>query len=92
MSEEKPATWLETYSVPVVPEGERYAMLSGLAESYKRSAWAEITSNHPNLAVLLREPDLKKIMEMFDADLLVEAWIVPMLPPERLKGRKKVEG
>jgi hypothetical protein len=30
-------------------------------------------------------------MEMFDADLFVEASIVPMLP-ERLKGRKKTEG
>lgn len=92
MIEDRPATWLETYSVPVVPEGERYVMLSGLAESYKRKAWVEISNKHPSLALLLREPGLKVIMEMFDADLFVEASIVPMLPPERLKGRKKTEG
>jgi hypothetical protein len=91
MSNDNPAPWLETYSVPVVPEGERFVMLSGLAETYKRAAWTEISKNHPALATLLREPDLKMIMEMFDADLFVEAFVAPMLPPERLKGRNRAE-
>ncbi|MHC5195176.1 hypothetical protein ACYSUW_15575 [Pseudomonas frederiksbergensis] len=91
MSDDKPGSWLDTYSVPVVPEGEQYVMLSGLAESYKRAAWAEISQKHSELAKLLKEPAIKTIMEMFDADLFVEASKAPMLPPERLKGRKRVE-
>lgn len=84
----KPDPWLLTYSMPVVPKGEKYVMLSGLAEKYKREAWAHISQNHPALAVLLREAELKKIMQAFDADLFVEASIVPTLPHEPLKGRK----
>lgn len=80
--------WMLTYSMPIVPKGERYVMLSGLAEKYKREAWAHISQNHPALAVLLRDPELKRIMQAFDADLFVEASIVPTLPQEPLKGRK----
>lgn len=62
-------------------------MLSGLPEKYKREAWAEISVKHPALAELLKDPTVKTIMGTFDADLFVEASIVPMLPSEPLKGR-----
>lgn len=89
MSEEKVDPWMTTYSMPVVPAGEKYVMLSGLPEKYKREAWAVISTTNPALATLLRDPVLKTVMNFFDADLLVDASVVPSLPAEPLKGRKR---
>lgn len=91
MSNEKEPSWLNTYSVPVVPIGEKYVMLSGLPEKYKREAWAVISRTHPALAQLLKDPFLKEAMHHFNADLLVDASIVPTLPSEPLRGRKRAE-
>lgn len=89
MSDEKVTPWMNTYSMPVVPQGERLVMLSGLAEKYKREAWAVISSTNPALARLLKEPALKAAMDHFDADLFVDASVVPTMPTEALKGRKR---
>ncbi|MCU9528505.1 hypothetical protein [Pseudomonas mosselii] len=89
MSDENESPWMSTFSVPVVPRGERYVMLSGLAEKHKREAWAVISKTNPALAHLLKDPNLKEIMRLFDADLLVDASVVPALPSEPLKGRKR---
>lgn len=87
MSIEIQGTWWETDSVPVVPRGERFVRLSGLAERYRREAWEAISSNDPALAALLKEPLLKEIMMRFDAELFVDPVAVPCLPPEPLKVR-----
>lgn len=92
MSEENPASWMTTYSMPVVPAGERFVKLSGLAEKHKREAWSFISCNRPALAALLKDPMLKELVSRFDADLYVEAGAVPTLPPEPLRGRKRVDG
>lgn len=89
MSEEKVDPWMNSYSMPVVPAGEKFVMLSGLSERYKREAWAVISRTNPALANLLRDPTLKSVMAHFDADLFVDAASVPTLPPEPLKGRKR---
>lgn len=86
MSEQN-ANWTNSYSIPVLPKGERLVRLSGLPEQRRREAWQTISLQHPALASLLREPELKAIMEAFDAELFVEAYKVPMLPVEALKGR-----
>ncbi len=86
------ASWTESYSMPALPDGEKFARLSGLPERLKRDAWHAITSEHPGLALLLREPQIKAMIDMFDAELFVEASMVPMLPVEQLKGRKRESG
>ncbi len=86
---EKPPSWMESYAVPVLPEGERLVRLTGLPEIRKKEAWQAITRNHPALARLLQEPELKAIMQAFDADLYVDAVVVPNLPAEPLKGRRR---
>ncbi|SBW84288.1 Conserved hypothetical protein [Pseudomonas veronii 1YdBTEX2] len=91
MADESATTWMNTYSIPVVPKGERYVKLSGLAEKYKREAWGHITSTNPALARLLKEAELREAMNFFDADLFVEALSAPCLPVESLKGRKRAE-
>lgn len=68
-------------------EMSKLVRLSGLSEQWKRVAWSEINTNSPELANLLKEPDLKQIVQMFDADIFVDADLVPSLPQERLKGR-----
>lgn len=55
----------------------------------EKEAWQAITRNHPALARLLQEPELKAIMQAFDADLYVDAVVVPNLPAEPLKGRRR---
>ncbi|CEK42689.1 hypothetical protein PQBR44_0166 (plasmid) [Pseudomonas putida UWC1] len=91
MADESATTWMNTYSMPVVPKGERYVKLSGLAEKYKREAWGQISSTNPALAQLLKEPELREAIKFFDADLFVEASSAPCLPVESLKGRKRAE-
>ncbi|MOA62167.1 hypothetical protein D3C78_1875070 [compost metagenome] len=54
----------------------------------KQVAWTEIQQNDPALAQLLKEPELKAAMEMFDAELFVAAEAAPSLPAEWLQGRK----
>ena len=75
--------------MPVLPEGEKFVRLTGLPENRKKEAWQTITRNHPALARLLQEPELKAIMKTFDADLYVEAHVVPSLPAEALRGRNR---
>lgn len=91
MCEENPSPWLKTYSMPVIPKGERFVMLSGLSERHKREAWSAISRTNPALAQLLKDPALKELMQHFDADLFVDAAAVPTLPAEPLKGRKRAE-
>lgn len=91
MADDSAATWMKTYSMPVVPKGERLVKLSGLAEKYKREAWGQISSINPALAQLLKERELRETMKFFDADLFVEATSAPCLPVEALKGRKRAE-
>lgn len=91
MSNETQGAWWDIDSVPVVPRGERFVKLSGLAERHRRDAWAEISSNDPALAALLKEPILKEIMRCFDAELFVDPLAVPCLPPEPLRVRSREE-
>lgn len=83
------ASWTESYSMPALPQGEKFARLTGLPDKLKRDAWHAITTEHPSLALLLRDPKLKDMIDLFDAELFVEANIVPMLPVEQLKTRKR---
>lgn len=91
MADESATSWMNTYSMPVVPKGERLVKLSGLAEKYKREAWEQISSTNPALAKLLKQPELKEAMRFFDADLFVDAKSAPCLPVEPLKGRKRAD-
>ncbi|MGP0171036.1 hypothetical protein ACSVIJ_04060 [Pseudomonas sp. NCHU5208] len=86
---EKPPSWMESYSMPLLPAGEKLVRLTGLSEGRKKEAWQSITRNHPALARLLQEAELKSVMKAFDADLYVDASVVPSLPVEPLKGRRR---
>ncbi|MDX2309767.1 hypothetical protein [Pseudomonas sp. On1] len=89
MSTPQEMAWLTTISVPTVQAGERYVRLTGLPDNRKKDAWKTITNNHPGLADLLRSPELKEVVAFFDADIYVDAEVVPALPAEPLKGRKQ---
>lgn len=88
MSAPKEMAWLSSISIPIDTSGERYVRLTGLPEARKREAWKTISANHPGLAELLRTPELKAIVEFFDAEIFVDAEVVPELPAEPLRGRR----
>lgn len=68
-------------------EEPKLVRLSGLPDSRKKVAWHEITQNSPELALLLKTKGLRELLDAFDAEIFVDAALVPSLPPERLKGR-----
>jgi len=68
-------------------EEPKLVRLSGLPESRKKEAWHEINQNSPELALLLKTQGLRELLVAFDAEIFVDASLVPSLPPERLKGR-----
>lgn len=79
-----------SWPVPVkIHEGkDKLVRLTELPQSLKHKAWAEIKTNCPPLAELLKDPALKEIVEYFQADIYIDAQYAPCLPPEPLKGRK----
>lgn len=79
--------WPESVQTCSLRELGRFAKLTGLPDRLRRAAWSDINQNAPALAELLKDPLLKEAMQMFDADLYVEAGIVPSLPPEWLPGK-----
>jgi len=87
--EDQAGSGMESWPIPVrIVEGtEKLVRLSGLPQSLKLKAWAEIKTNCPPLADLLKDPALKEVMTFFSAELFIEASIAPCLPPERLRGR-----
>ena len=87
MDESVNAHWENTISVEVLEETQSWARISGLPTGLKQQAWADINKNSPPLATLLKDPLLHEIVRMFDAEIFVEAEIVPGLPVERLRGR-----
>jgi hypothetical protein len=80
--------WEDTVSVKVLDETHRWARLSGLPAVLKQQAWVDINTNSPALATLLKDPLLQEIVRMFDAEIFVQAELVPGLPVEQLPGRK----
>lgn len=85
--ETTPFFWPVPVETGSMREEAMLVRLSGLPEGRKKTAWQEIITNSPGLARLLKSQSLRDIQAAFDADLFVEASIVPSLPPERLKGR-----
>lgn len=83
----EPFNWPEFVKTGSMREEAKLVRLSGLPESRKKTAWLEINQNAPALALLLKCQGLRDIQAAFDAELFVDATIVPSLPPERLKGR-----
>lgn len=63
-------------------DSPRFAKLTRLPDSLRAESWKQIKQNAPALAILLKDPLLKAAIEMFDADLYIEAGIVPCLPAE----------
>lgn len=63
-------------------ESPPVARLSRLPDRLRAEAWQQINQNSPALASLLKDPLLKAAIELFDADLYIEADIVPCLPAE----------
>lgn len=80
--------WEDTVSVKLLDETQRWARISGLPALLKQQAWADINKNSPPLATLLKDPLLQEIVRVFDAEIFVQAELVPRLPVEQLRGRK----
>ncbi|MAG65041.1 MAG: hypothetical protein CMK74_04100 [Pseudomonadales bacterium] len=72
-------TFVESASQDELPP---VARLSRLPDRLRTVAWKQINENSPALASLLKEPLLKTAIELFDADLYIDAVIVPCLPAE----------
>lgn len=90
MKDKEPADrlqWPEPVNTCSIREVGRVAKLSGLPNRLKQVAWREIQQNSPELAELLKTPELKEVMAMFDAELFIDAELSPSLPPEWLPGR-----
>lgn len=62
--------------------------LTGLPQDRKQQAWSDLKTNSPALCSLLKEPTLQEVIRMFDAELFVDADLVPSLPPENLRPRR----
>lgn len=90
MEESLASLGIDSWPVPVLvhTEKEKLVKLSELPKSYKLRAWGEIQVNSPALADLLKEPELKQVVEFFSASIFIEAHHAPCLPHERLRGRK----
>lgn len=90
MDEYNASSGVDSWPVPVLvfTHRERLVKLSQLPKTLKQRAWAEIKTNCPALADLLKDDVLRETVERFDADIFVDAHIAPCLPPEPLKGRK----
>lgn len=90
MEEATATAGMDSWPVPVkIHAGnEKLVKLSDLSNSYKVRAWGEIRTNAPALAQLLKETELKQIVEFFSASIYIEAHHAPCLPHERLRGRK----
>lgn len=80
-------TWPEAVQTDSHSEMGKFVRLTGLPDRLRRVAWAEINANSPELAELLKDPSIKAVIEMFDANLFVEPSVAPSLPPERLRSR-----
>jgi hypothetical protein len=80
---------LDSWPVPVrvFEEKEKLVRLNELPKALKLKAWTEIQSNCPALAALLKDDGLKEIVQLFSADIFIEAEHAPCLPQERLRGR-----
>ncbi|WGK63409.1 hypothetical protein QAO71_17865 (plasmid) [Halopseudomonas sp. SMJS2] len=63
-------------------DSPRFARLTRLPDRLRTESWKQINRNAPALAILLKDPFLKAAIELFDADLYIEAAIVPCLPGE----------
>lgn len=74
--------------VRVFTERETLVRLNELPMNLKQQAWREIQTNSPDLAVLLKDEQLRAVVARFDADIFIDARFAPSLPHERLKGRK----
>lgn len=83
----EPFFWPVSVQTGSMREEPKWVRLTGLPEARKKTAWLEINQNAPELAQLLKVQCLRDVLAAFDADLFVDASIVPSLPPERLKGR-----
>ncbi|HDS1721569.1 hypothetical protein NPS53_08670 [Pseudomonas putida] len=90
MEEAASSVGLDSWPVPVQVHtaNEKLVKLSELSKSFKVRAWGEIQSNSPALANLLKQAELKQIVDFFSASIYIEAHHAPCLPPERLRGRK----
>ena len=82
---------LDTWLTPVNSIGpdKPLVRLTGLPMALKQKAWLQINQENPKLAELLKDPNIRAIVELFDADIYVEAVNAPRLPPEQLRGRKR---
>lgn len=85
--EATPFSWPVPVETGSMREEPKLVRLSGLPESRKKDAWHEINQNSPELALLLKTQGLRDLLAAFDAEIFVDASLVPSLPPERLKGR-----
>lgn len=89
MSAEERSIWSEIESIGIVDASEKLVCLSNLSQARKKKAWHDISESHPSLAKLLLEPGLKEVMDYFDAELFVDASILPDQPVEPLRGRAR---
>jgi len=80
--------WEDTVSVTVLDETQSWARISGLPAELKQQAWADINKNSPPLATLLKDPLLQEIVRVFEAEIFIQAELVPRLQSEQLRGRK----
>lgn len=90
MDELSPSLGMDSWPVPVLihTEKEKLVKLNELPKRLKIQAWNEIRVNSPPLADLLKETELRQVVEFFSANIFIEASLAPCLPPEPLKGRK----
>lgn len=90
MDEYNVGSGMDSWPVPVlvITQKEKLVKLSQLPKALKQKAWAEIKTNCPPLADLLRAEALRETVERFDADIFIDAHLAPCLPPEPLRGRK----
>lgn len=66
--------------MPVCDDDRDLVKLTGIPTSYKAKAWAQIQVNDPALAALLKDSEFKAVVEMFQADIFVDAEAAPVLP------------
>lgn len=70
----KPYWQLDRPPDPPKPRGPRvqFVNLTAMAPTQKRLVWQNVQQNNPDLAALLKEPNIQALKEAFNAQILVK--------------------
>ncbi len=91
MSAKATLPWTASESINTLPLNGRYVCLSTLPKGLKQQAWGVLVSQQPGLAELLQSAELKAVVQYFDAEIYVEAEMLPGLPSDFLKSKSRAE-